>query len=123
MLTSSVTVVAASGCAALVRFLSRNLAVAGLTLIVLAASDGNRAGVRAAPLEDWVQELPGLDPAAGDPPIRTPTPHFSGYLDASKGCDLSKNGRYCKLHYWLALAEGPNPETKPVVLWLNGTTA
>jgi hypothetical protein len=73
----------------------------------------------AAPLKDWVEELPGLD--RGDPPVRTPTPHFSGYLDATAGCDTDSNGKYCKLHYWLALAEGPNPETKPVVLWLNGT--
>jgi hypothetical protein len=116
----------ASGCA-VVRFLYRKLTtVAGLAAVVVLlalASDRWIVGVGAAPLEDWVQELPGLHPSRGDSPIRTPTPHFSGYLDATAGCDKSENGGYCKLHYWLALAEGPNPENKPVVLWLNGTTA
>lgn len=72
----------------------------------------------AAPLEDLVVSLPDLDPDA--PPLKLPTPHFSGFLDATKGCDTTRNGAYCKIHYWLALAEGPDPWTKPVVLWLNG---
>ena len=62
-------------------------------------------------LDDLIDELPGFG--------RPPTPHFSGYLDASEGCDLETNGPICRLHYWLALAE-TNPNTSPVVLWLNG---
>jgi len=70
--------------------------------------------VSAAPLEDLVEYLPGY----GVPP----TPMFSGYLDATKGCDLEANGGYCRLHYWMALAEDDrdDPTDKPVVLWLNG---
>lgn len=67
---------------------------------------------QAAPLEDLVENLPlyGLPP----------TPQFSGFLDASAGCDLETNGPICKIHYWLALAETEDPLTAPVVLWLNG---
>jgi len=61
--------------------------------------------------EDMIQSLPDFGP--------TPTPHYSGYLDASAGCDLATNGPICKTHYWLALAE-TSPLSKPVVLWLNG---
>jgi hypothetical protein len=86
----------------------------------IAAALSVGAGVQSAPLEDLVIELPGLN-AGDDDPIKTKTPHFSGFLNATEGCDSAKNG-YCKIHYWLALAEGPHPETKPVVLWLNGVS-
>jgi len=65
----------------------------------------------AAWMDDLIDDLPGYG--------RTPTPHFSGYLDASDGCDMVINGPICKLHYWFALAE-ENPASAPVVLWLNG---
>ena len=52
--------------------------------------------VHAAPLNDLIIELPGYG--------RPPTPQFSGYLDASAGCDMNINGPICKIHYWLALA-------------------
>ena len=52
--------------------------------------------VDAAPLNDLIIELPGYG--------RPPTPQFSGYLDASAGCDIDLNGPICKIHYWLALA-------------------
>lgn len=70
--------------------------------------------VSAAPLEDLVEHLPSYG--------RPPTPHFSGYLDASAGCDLKTNGPVCKLHYWLALSDEKvkHPKDAPVVLWLNG---
>jgi len=50
---------------------------------------------------------------------KTPTPHYSGYLDGKDGCDLETNDPMCKIHYWMALSES-NPESSPVVLWLNG---
>jgi len=62
-------------------------------------------------LDDLIEELPGFG--------RTPTPHFSGYLDGSDGCDVETNGPLCQIHYWLALAE-KDAESAPVVLWLNG---
>lgn len=58
-----------------------------------------------APAPDAVPLLPGF----GTPP----TPHFSGYLNASKG----EPGTF--LHYWFAAAEGEWTK-KPLVLWLNG---
>jgi carboxypeptidase C (cathepsin A) len=64
-----------------------------------------------APLADLVETLPMYG--------RPPTPQFSGFLDASGGCDTKTNGPVCKLHYWLALAES-DPLDAPVVLWLNG---
>lgn len=64
-----------------------------------------------APLEDLVESLPDFGPP--------PTSQFSGYLDGTAGCDTAANGDFCKIHYWLALAE-ENPLEKPVVLWLNG---
>lgn len=63
------------------------------------------------PVEDLVDELPDY----GKPK----TAHYSGYLDASKGCDLLTNGPTCKIHYWLAFAD-EDALNKPVVLWLNG---
>lgn len=80
-----------------------------LLLLLLAFSAPRTAS--AAPLEDLVEFLPMY----GSPP----TPQFSGYLDATAGCDTKTNGVSCQLHYWLALAE-EDPMTKPVVLWLNG---
>lgn len=62
-------------------------------------------------LEDLIDELPDYG--------RPPTPQFSGFLDASAGCDVATNGPECQLHYWLALAE-EKPSEAPVVLWLNG---
>lgn len=62
-------------------------------------------------MDDFIDELPGYG--------RTPTPQFSGFLDASAGCDVATNGPVCQLHYWLALAEN-EPAKAPVVLWLNG---
>eukprot|EP00536_Pseudo-nitzschia_multiseries_P004226 jgi/Psemu1/187563/e_gw1.69.80.1 len=83
------------------------------------------SATRAAPLDDLITELPDYG--------RPPTPQFSGYLDASKGCDPDTNGPVCKIHYWLALADNNDGDvdtvtdtdtvTKPVpktVLWLNG---
>merc|ERR1719162_2282695 len=52
--------------------------------------------IHAAPLHDLISDLPGYG--------RPPTPHFSGYLDASDGCDTVVNGPICNIHYWLALA-------------------
>ena len=65
----------------------------------------------AAWVDDLIEELPEYG--------RTKTPHFSGYLDGSDGCDAETNGPLCKIHYWFALAE-VNNATAPVVLWLNG---
>lgn len=58
-----------------------------------------------APAPDAVPLLPGF----GTPP----TPHFSGYLNAS----AAEPGTM--LHYWFAAAEG-EWTSKPLVLWLNG---
>jgi hypothetical protein len=81
-----------------------------LDLIVLSVLFTAFSGV-ALPTEDLVEELPSFG--------KTPTPNYSGYLDASKGCDLFANGPICKIHYWLAFAED-DALNKPVVLWLNG---
>lgn len=79
------------------------LAVALLTLLPLL--------VGSAPLEDIVETLPDYG--------RLPTTQFSGFLNASAGCNVTANGN-CYLHYWMALAEAENPMEKPVVLWFNG---
>ena len=65
----------------------------------------------AAPVEDKIVSLPMYGPP--------PTAHFSGYLNATHGCDTSVNGE-CYLHYWFAAGEGSCCEPKPTVLWLNG---
>ena len=54
--------------------------------------------VEGAPLQDLIATVTHYG--------RPPTPHFSGYLDASQhdGCDLATNGPICQLHYMLALA-------------------
>jgi carboxypeptidase C (cathepsin A) len=83
--------------------ITASLALAGI-LLGPGSADG-------APLEDLIESLPDY----GAPP----TPHFSGYLDGTAGCDTESNGDFCKIHYWLALAED-DPLDKPVVLWLNG---
>jgi carboxypeptidase C (cathepsin A) len=77
-----------------------------ISLLLFASS------VWSAPLEDLIETLPLYG--------RPPTPQFSGFLDASEGCDTYTNGPICKLHYWLALAETEDPLDAPVVLWLNG---
>jgi len=83
----------------------------------------------ALPLDDLVIEIPGFG--------RPPTPHFSGFLDATDGCNTKVNGPFCKLHYWLALAansaldddeensfdnflERLVNDDKPLIIWLNG---
>jgi serine carboxypeptidase-like clade I len=82
----------------------------------------------AAPLADLVESLPEWDTA----PL--PTTMYSGYLNATDGCDTTVNGDYCYLHYWLCTAEEDEEsdddteetsnkipaDDKPVVLWLNG---
>lgn len=60
---------------------------------------------------DRIEYLPDYGPPK--------TKHYSGYLDGSEGCDLQTNGPFCKIHYWLATAEGDYLK-KPTVLWLNG---
>lgn len=63
---------------------------------------------------DRISELPLF----GKPP----SPQWSGYLNATEGCDIASNGNDCQLHYWLALQDdfqGTTP-TKPLILWLNG---
>lgn len=85
-----------------------------LSLAIFLAPNGNGRSsplASAAPLEDLVESLPGYG--------RTPTPQFSGYLDATDGCDTATNGDSCHLHYWMALAE-EDAMNKPVVMWLNG---
>ena len=67
---------------------------------------------RALPESDLVNSLPLFGPP--------PTPHYSGYLNATDGCDTSVNGDSCQIHYWMALAQGSDWKSKPVVLFLNG---
>jgi len=90
-----------------------------LLLLLLLGSAVDRAS--SSPDADYVPSLPGYGPP--------PTRQWSGYLDATEGCDTSINGEYCKIHYWFAEAEGGNDadardadlaSEKPVVLWLNG---
>ena len=72
----------------------------------------------AAPAADEVKSYPGF----GVPP----TPHYSGYLDASDGCNTKKNGPECQLHYILAMADADeadvdsSEEVAPTVVWFNG---
>lgn len=84
-----------------------------LSLAQRAVSEtSDHAGLKSkAWIDDLVEELPEYG--------KTPTPHFSGYLDGSAGCDVETNGPECNIHYWLALAEKDAPSA-PVVLWLNG---
>ena len=88
-----------------VRLTSTTAMSALLLLLLLFATSSS------ACLEDLIDELPGYG--------RPPTPQFSGFLDASEGCNVKVNGPECKLHYWFALAE-KEPSKSPVVLWLNG---
>jgi len=92
-----------------------SLAVATALIVTVALTN-------AAPLEDRIDNLPGYGPP--------PTPQYSGYLDASEGCDKLKNGPICKIHYWLAMADDSKDDSRdkehemvaprPTVLWLNG---
>ncbi len=76
----------------------------------------------AAPEADEVVSYPGFGPP--------PTKHYSGYLDASDGCDTKKNGPECQLHYIIAMAEeaGVDSDSKsgeedvaaPTLVWFNG---
>lgn len=68
-------------------------------------------GKSTAWIDDLIEELPDYG--------RPKTPHFSGYLNGTDGCDVATNGPICQIHYWLALSEN-NPASDPVVLWLNG---
>jgi serine carboxypeptidase-like clade 1 len=67
--------------------------------------------VLGAPAGDKIESLPLFGPP--------PTPQYSGYLDATDGCNTAVNGDYCKIHYWFAAAE-KDADTAPVVLWFNG---
>ena len=71
-------------------------------LLLLTAGTTVLPSVQSAPLNDLIVELPGYG--------KTPTPQFSGYLNGIKGCDVTKNGPICKIHYWLALAEDDTNE-------------
>mmetsp|Transcript_4896 Transcript_4896/g.10821 ORF Transcript_4896/g.10821 Transcript_4896/m.10821 type:complete len:678 (+) Transcript_4896:398-2431(+) len=102
-----------------------------MTTLILAIATATTV-VNAAPVDDLITDLPGWG--------KTPTPQYSGYLDASKGCDIETNGPVCKIHYWLAMADEnedqdqnqvdateSNPKPKApattktkTVLWLNG---
>ena len=86
----------------------KNLAAASAALVCALQT----RGVSSAPSSDLIVTLPGYGPP--------PTRHYSGYLDASDGCDTETNGEVCRLHYWFAEAEGSDSASKPVVLWLNG---
>ncbi len=81
-----------------------------LTLLHSDSINGESLTVRGW-IDDLIEELPDFG--------KTPTPHFSGYLNGTEGCDTATNGPDCQIHYWLALSES-NPSTDPVVLWLNG---
>mmetsp|Transcript_23257 Transcript_23257/g.35210 ORF Transcript_23257/g.35210 Transcript_23257/m.35210 type:complete len:544 (-) Transcript_23257:9-1640(-) len=69
-----------------------------------------RTFAEGAPKADFVSELPLF----GTPP----TPQYSGYLNATDGCDTESNGEFCLIHYWLATSKAG--KDAPVVLWLNG---
>jgi len=111
-------------------------------LQVLALLSARVSPTDCAPAEDSILSLPLYGPP--------PTPQFSGYLDASAGCDVVANGPSCRIHYWFAAAETNEAEdadtsrvlhategepsyhantnatstwqgnSRPVVLWLNG---
>lgn len=87
-----------------------------LSLLLLTLTSRSQVAAEGKPksaawIDDLVEELPDYG--------KTPTPHFSGYLDGSDGCDTETNGPLCQIHYWLALAEH-DASSAPVVLWLNG---
>jgi len=96
------------------------MTIASCMILMTTIKNNNQITVHAAPLNDLIIELPGYG--------RPPTPQFSGYLDASDGCDTEVNGPICKIHYWLALADEENEASNgneetagyPTVLWLNG---
>eukprot|EP00729_Bicosta_minor_P018162 gene18162-2915_t len=61
---------------------------------------------------DAVTSLPGWETDNGAPQ-KMPSPHYSGYLPVGNSAD-DRN-----IHYYLQTAE-TNPDTAPLVLWLNG---
>merc|ERR1719491_750753 len=77
--------------------------IVSCTCLLLAMTNRNQIA-HAAPLQDLISDLPGYG--------RPPTPHFSGYLDASAGCDTAVNGPICNIHYWLALAADTENENE-----------
>jgi cathepsin A (carboxypeptidase C) len=85
------------------------------SLLLLLASSLSLANVTGEKSNAWIDDLVEELPDYG----RTKTPHFSGFLDGSAGCDTKTNGPECKIHYWMALSES-DPASAPVVLWLNG---
>eukprot|EP00934_Nitzschia_sp_Nitz4_P007792 Nitzschia sp. Nitz4//scaffold84_size84139//2332//4211//NITZ4_005191-RA/size84139-augustus-gene-0.37-mRNA-1//1//CDS//3329559012//7782//frame0 len=93
----------------------KSLSMAALALALLFAAPTSSSSPNIVSdgvwLSDLIEELPGY----GVPP----TQHFSGFLNASEGCNLALNGPECNLHYWFALSES-DPTKDPVVLWLNG---
>ena len=109
---------------------TRSLRLWSVLLLWNACSKSTFHTATAAPLEDLVLSLPEYG--------RPPTPHFSGYLNATAGCDTSVNGPYCGLHYWLALHDPStgtshseqqqqqqqqqswNAQDVPLIIWMNG---
>jgi cathepsin A (carboxypeptidase C) len=80
-------------------------------LIVFLQVAKTQAAIFGTAEDDYVDFLPEFG--------RPPTSQFSGYLDATPGCDTSRNGNFCHVHYWLSFADEA-PEEKPLILWLNG---
>jgi serine carboxypeptidase-like clade I len=89
-------------------------------------------GTRSAPAATTAANTAAVDPdQIKTLPLfgRPPSPQWSGYLNATAGCDTTVNGNDCQLHYWLALAEEEEEDgrgtknhnnKKPLILWLNG---
>ena len=81
---------------------NNSLLMTRMAIIIAMSTTTITTVVHAAPLNDLITELPGYG--------RPPTPQFSGYLDASAGCNIDLNGPICKIHYWLALATDANDD-------------
>jgi len=71
----------------MLRRISTGLATAALMSLLSSAAVQLAS---AAPEEDRIASLPSF----GVPP----TPQYSGYLDATDGCDTAANGDECKIH-------------------------
>jgi len=67
---------------------SSSIGLAAAALLLLSPAAVQLAS--AAPEEDRIASLPSF----GVPP----TPQYSGYLDATDGCDTAANGDECKIH-------------------------